>query len=383
MRVLHIITGLGVGGAENMLDRLLTQLDPRQVSSHVIALKEGGPMADSIAARGIPVEVMGLDNFLPRMLMPLRLARRIRRIAPDVIQTWLYHADLIGGIAARIARPFGGAVPVAWGVRQSVVNPDLLKPATWRVIRSAAIASHFIPHTIVVNATASIASHAALGYDTGKFLLIPNGFDSERFRPDSDARARLRKQLGIAPETILVGLAGRYDPHKDYPGFLDAVRVISLQRPDIAFVACGEGVDRSSPNMARLLAGYGALPQLHLLGRQTDMPQFWAALDIAVSASVGEGFSNSIGEAMSCALPCVVTNVGDSASVIASNGCVIPPGNAEALSQAILTLSAMPAEKRQALGKRARTRIQNEYSLTSAAQSFVNLWQSMLAQKPA
>ncbi|CAN0261406.1 unnamed protein product, partial [Phaeothamnion confervicola] len=191
MRVLHIITGLGVGGAENMLDRLLTQLDPRQVSSHVIALKEGGPMADSIAARGIPVEVMGLDNFLPRMLMPLRLARRIRRIAPDVIQTWLYHADLIGGIAARIARPFGGAVPVAWGVRQSVVNPDLLKPATWRVIRSAAIASHFIPQTIVVNATASIASHAALGYDTGKFLLIPNGFDSERFRPDSDARARL------------------------------------------------------------------------------------------------------------------------------------------------------------------------------------------------
>ena len=383
MRVLHIITGLGVGGTENMLERVLSQLDPRQVSSHVIALKEGGPMADSIAAHGIPVEVMGLDNFLPRMLMPLRLAQRIRRIAPDVIQTWLYHADLIGGIAARLARPFGGAVPVAWSVRQSVVNPDFLRPATWRVIRSAAIASHFIPQAIVVNATASIASHAALGYDAGKFLLIPNGFDSERFHPDSDARARLRRQLGIAPETILVGLAGRYDPHKDYPGFLAAARAISLQRPDIAFVACGEGVDRSNPNMARLLAGHGALPQLHLLGRQTDMPQFWAALDIAVSASVGEGFSNSIGEAMSCALPCVVTNVGDSASILANNGCVVPPGNAEALSQAILTLSAMPAEKRQTLGQRARARIQNEYSLTSAAQSFVNLWQNMLAQKPA
>jgi len=379
MRVLHIITGLGAGGAENMLDRLLAQLNPDQVSNHVIALKEGGPMAASIAARGIPVEIMGLDSFLPRTLMPLRLAQRIRRIAPDVIQTWLYHADLIGGIAARLAYPFGTTIPMAWGIRQSVVNPALLKPATWRVIRSAAIASHFLPQTIVVNASASIASHAALGYDTSKFLLIPNGFDCDRFRPDNDARARMRQRLEIAPETILVGMAGRYDPHKDYPAFLAAAKAVSLQRPDIAFVACGEGVERVNSSMARLLAEYGPLPQLHLLGRQSDMPQFWAALDVAVSASVGEGFSNSIGEAMSCALPCVVTDVGDSAHVVANYGCVVPPGQPEALSQAILALTAMPAEKRRALGQHARIRIQNNYSLASAADSFLNLWQRMLA----
>ena len=379
MRVLHIITGLGAGGAENMLDRLLSQLDPEKVSSHVIALKEGGPIADSIRARGIPVEIMGLDSFLPRTLMPLRLARRIRRIAPDVIQTWLYHADLIGGIAARLAYPFGSPVPVAWGVRQSVVNPALLKPSTWRVIRSAAIASHFIPRTIVVNAHASIASHAVLGYDTSKFLLIPNGFDGERFRPDPAARANLRRQLGIAPETVLVGLAGRYDPHKDYPGFLAAAKAVSITRPDIVFAACGEGVEPGNPKMARLLREHGPLPQLHLLGRQKDMPQFWAALDIAVSASVGEGFSNSIGEAMSCALPCVVTDVGDSARILANSGCVVPAGNSTALSEAILTLSAMAPEKRRALGNCARTRIQMDYSLASAAESFLNLWQRMLA----
>lgn len=379
MRVLHIITGLGSGGAENMLDRLLSQFDPARVSNHVIALKEGGPIADQIMARGVPVEIMGLDDFLPRTLMPLRLARRIRRIAPDIIQTWLYHADLIGGIAARLAYPFGAKIPVAWGVRQSVVNPALLKPATWRVIRSAAIASHFIPKSIVVNAQASFASHAVLGYDTSKFLLIPNGFDGERFRPDDEARRNLRRQLGIAPDTILVGLAGRYDPHKDYPGFLAAARAISRQRPDIAFAACGEGVEASNPHMARLLAEHEPLPQLHLLGRQSDMPRFWAALDIAISTSVGEGFSNSIGEAMSCALPCVVTDVGDSARILANSGCVVPPGNAAALSEAILTLSAMAPEKRQALGRRARQRIQNDYSLATAAEAFFNLWQRMLA----
>lgn len=379
MRVLHIITGLGVGGAENMLNRLLSQLDPGKVSNHVIALKEGGPTADLILARGIPVEIMGLDSFLPRTLMPFRLARRIRRIAPDVIQTWLYHADLIGGIAARLAYPLGRPLPVAWGVRQSVVNPALLKPSTWRVIRSAAIASHFIPRTIVVNAHASIASHGVLGYDTSKFLLIPNGFDGELFRPDPAARANLRRQLGIGPDAILVGLAGRYDPYKDYPGYLAAARDISMKRPDIVFVACGEGVDAGNPKMAHLLKEYGPLPQLHLLGRQRDMPQFWAALDIAVSASVGEGFSNSIGEAMSCALPCVVTDVGDSARILANTGCVVPPGNAAALSEAILTLTAMGPEKRQALGNRARLRIQKDYSLVSAAQSFLDLWQRMLA----
>lgn len=380
MRVLHIITGLGVGGAETMLDRLLTQLDPEQVTSHVVALKEGGPLADSIAARGIPVEIMGLDNFLPRTLMPLRLAARIRRIAPDVIQTWLYHADLIGGLAARLARPAGPSIPVAWGVRQSVVNPALLKPATWRVIHAAAIASHFIPQTIVVNASASIAAHVKLGYDASKFLLIPNGFDSARFRPDDAARARFRQQLGVAPETILVGLAGRFDPHKDYPGFLAAAHAISAQRPDIGFAACGDGVEAGNPKIAALLARHGPMPQMHLLGRRNDMPEFWAALDIAVSASAGEGFSNSIGEAMSCALPCVVTNVGDSASVIGNCGCVVPPGQPEALSKAILALANLPPDTRRAMGEAARKRIQTHYSLSTAAAAFLDLWRHMLAQ---
>lgn len=378
MRVLHIITGLGVGGAENMLDRLMMELDPTQVTNHVIALREGGAIGDAIARRGVPVEIMGLDNFLPRALMPLRLAAHIRRIAPDVIQTWLYHADLIGGIAARLARPFGAPIPVVWGVRQSVVNPALLKPATWRVIRSAAIASHFIPNRIVVNANASVAAHAELGYDTTKFILIPNGFDDTRFYPDPDARARLRERLGIAPQTILVGIAGRFDPHKDYPGFIAAAHTIIKKNQDIAFVACGEGVEHANPTLAALLAQYGPIPQLHLLGRQTEMPAFWSALDIAVSASIGEGFSNSIGEAMSCALPCVVTDVGDSAHVVSECGRVVPPGQPDALSQAILALATAPFETRNALGQQARKRIQNNYSLSAAAESFLSLWQSVL-----
>lgn len=385
MRVLHIITGLGVGGAENMLDRLLGALDSTQVTNHVIALKQSGPIGDAIAARGIPVEVMGLDDFMPRTLMPFRLARRIARIKPDIIQTWLYHADLIGAIAARLANPFGASVPVAWGVRQSVVNPALMKPATWRVIRAAAVASRYLPQRIVVNASASIASHAALGYDSSKFILIPNGFDCDRFQPDSTARAHLRQKLGISANTILVGLAGRFDPHKDYPGFIAAAHAISLQQggqsPDIAFMACGEGVEPGNPAIAALLAQYETAPKMHFLGRQSEMPAFWSALDIAVSASVGEGFSNSIGEAMACAVPCIVTDVGDSARVVADCGCVIPPGQPQALARAIRELAVWPAEKRKSLGQNARRRIQDKYSLTQAADSFLNLWAGMLNQK--
>lgn len=378
MRVLHIITGLGLGGAECMLDRLLAGLDPAQVSSHVIALKEGGPMAQQIAARGIPVEILGLDAPFPRLTMPMRLAQHIKRVAPDLIQTWMYHADLIGGVAARLARPCGPAIPVAWGVRQSVVNPQLLKPATWRIIRTAAIASHIIPQAIVVNAYASFASHAALGYATNKFLLIPNGFDSALFQPSAEAREDFRRRHGISPETILVGLAGRLDPHKDYPGFLAAAHAVCAQRPDIAFVACGEGVEAHNPQMARHLAQFPPLPQLQLLGRQTEMAQFWAGLDIAVSTSVGEGFSNSIGEAMSCGLPCIVTNVGDSAVLVADTGRIVPPGEPKALLEAILALADMPAQARQALGQQARIRIQTRYSLNVTTEAFHTLWKEML-----
>lgn len=378
MRVLHIITGLGVGGAESMLERLLADLDPALVSNHVIALKEGGPIAAKISARGIPVEIIGLENHFPRSLMPLRLARHIRRIAPDLIQTWLYHADLIGGVAARLARPFGPPIPVAWGVRQSVVNQDLLKPATWRVIRYAAMASHHIPQTIVVNAQASIASHAGLGFDTGKFLLIPNGFDSCRFRPDPVARAYFRKQLEVAPDCILVGLAGRFDPHKDYANFINAARIVSAQRQNIVFTACGDGVEPGNPQMAQLLRCYGQNARLRLLGRQTDMPGFWSALDIAVSTSVGEGFSNSIGEAMSCARPCIVTDVGDSASLIGDAGKVIPPGQPQALIDAILSMADMPDEMRLELGRRGRERIQTCFSMHAATEGFLNLWKGML-----
>lgn len=378
MRVLHIITGLGVGGAESMLERLLSDLDPALVSNHVIALKEGGPIAAQIAARGVPVEIIGLNNYFSRGLMPLRVARHIQRIAPDLIQTWLYHADLIGGVAARLARPFGPPIPVAWGVRQSVVNRSLLKPSTWRVIRYAAIASHLIPQTIVVNARASIASHAGLGFDTGKFLLIPNGFDSCRFRPDPLARAYFRKQLDVAPDSILIGLAGRLDPHKDYANFINAARIISAQRQNIVFTACGDGVEPGNPQMAQLLRRYGQDARLRLLGRQTDMPGFWSALDIAVSASVGEGFSNSIGEAMSCALPCIVTDVGDSASLIGDSGKVIPPGQPQALIDAILSMADMPGELRMELGRRARARIETCYSMHAATEGFLNLWKSML-----
>lgn len=384
MRVLHIITGLGVGGAECMLDRLLGELDPALVSSHVIALKEGGPVEAQIAARGVPVEVLGLNTPLPRTLLPLRLAQRIHDIAPDLVQTWMYHSDLIGGAAAVLARPFGPRIPVVWGIRQSVVNPLLLKPATWRVIRACAVLSRIVPRAIVVNAYASFASHAALGYATDKFVLIPNGFDSALFKPDPQARSALRQQLGVSPDTILVGLAGRLDPHKDYPGFLAAAQAIGAQHPNIAFAACGEGVESANPKMARLLAQLPLTPArpsgpyLHLLGRRSDMPGFWAAMDIAVSTSVGEGFSNSVGEAMACGLPCVVTNVGDSAVLIGDAGRVTPPGEPEALQEAILSLANMPRETRQALGQQARIRIQTRYSLAAASHAFLGLWQGVL-----
>lgn len=377
MRVLHIISGLEVGGAETMLCRLLSALPRDQVESHVIALR-GGPLAAQIAALGVPVEALELTRARDAPLALARLARRLRAIAPDLVQTWMYHGDLLGGLASKLAHPLRPRLPVVWNIRLSEVDPAYLRGATRAVIRACALLSHVIPDSIVLNADAARFSHGALGYAVEKFTLIPNGFDTEKFRPGPAARSELRQALGISQDALVIGIAGRFNPQKDYGNFFAACRQVCAARPDTVLLACGAGVLPANPELQQMTGGLSPA-QLHLLGPCQNMPQFWAALDIAVSSSIGEGFSNAIGEAMCAGLACVVTNVGDSARLIADTGIAVPPANSQALGQAILQLAALPAPERQELGARARARMIAHYALPGAAEAFFHLWQDVLS----
>jgi len=373
--VCHIITGLNAGGAEMMLYKLLSAVDQSGFSFEVISLTDIGPVGEKIQALDVPVRALGMDREVPNPLAVLKLAGWLRRSRPVVIQTWMYHADLIGGIAAKLT----GGVPLAWGIRHSNLEPQGNKCSTIWTARVCAKLSRHLPARIVCCSEASRQAHTALGYTAGKMVVIPNGFDLDLFRPDITARLTVRQELEIPDNALLIGLVARFDPQKDHGNFVKAAAMLHRQKPTTHFLLCGDGVDWDNNLLAQWIDAAGLHSYFHLLGRRQDIPRLLAALDIASSSSsFGEGFPNVIGEAMACGLPCVVTNVGDSATIIGETGIVVPPNHPEALAHGMLRLLSLPNGERKARGMAARKRIEDNYALESIVKQYEEFYLNMM-----
>jgi glycosyltransferase involved in cell wall biosynthesis len=272
----------------------------------------------------------------------------------------MYHADLAGGLAARFSR----SIPVAWNIRHSDLDPDHMKKRTIRIARWSSRLSRRLPERIVCCSRASLETHAAIGYDRERMIVIPNGFDTSLFVPDSGARGSVRGELGLDRETPLIGLVARYHPQKDHATFIRAAGIAHASKPEARFILCGEGVTADNGALAGLIAEAGLRDAAFLLGRRSDIPRIQASLDIASSsASSGEGFPNIIGEAMSCGVPCVVTSVGDSAEIVGDCGIVVEPGDPEGLAAGWKKILDMNSGDRGTLSGRCRERIEKKYEI--------------------
>src|SRR5690606_25925134 len=205
--------------------------------------------------------------------------------------------------------------------------------------------------------------HVEQGYRDDRFLVIPNGFDMDRFRPSDDARRALREELGLPSDALLVGLVARWHPVKDHAGFLRAAGIVSRAHPDARYLLVGSDCDRSNAALAGLVDEIGLAGRVHLLGARDDIARVTAALDVAASSSTGEAFPNVLGEAMSCGVPCVTTDVGDSAHIVGDTGRVVPPRDPRALATALSELVGMSREQRVELGRRARERVRDNFEL--------------------
>ncbi|MEQ9639908.1 MAG: glycosyltransferase [Alphaproteobacteria bacterium] len=378
--ILHIINGLDVGGAETMLARLLAASDRDRYRPRVISLTDVGEVGAAIEALGVPVEALGVRRAgLPGPGSLSTLGRRIAAAEPDLVQCWMYHANLLGGLAARWR--LGRAVPQVWGVRQTNLDRASVSRRTAWVAKAGGWLSGRLPAAVVFNAEVSRRAHLAIGYDEGRSRIIPNGFDTELFRPDPAARVALRQELGLAPDTVLVGLVGRWDPQKDHASFVAAAAEVHRTHPDARFVLAGDGVDRHNAVLMSAIAAAGLGDAMRPLGHRRDVPALTAALDLACSSSMGEGFANTIGEAMACGVPCAVTDVGDSARIVADTGEIVPPRQPAALAKAIGRLIEMPAPERRALGQRARQRVIDEYAIAAVTRRFEALWDELLAAR--
>ena len=376
-KIVHVITGLGTGGAEMMLYKLLSTGNPEQHSQIVISLTDIGPVGEKIQAIGVPVFALGMKRGVPGPAAFFNLAKMLRRESPDIVQSWMYHADLIAGIAARLA----GGIPVVWGIRNSTLDVASSRKMTIWLVRLCARLSSILPARIVCCSHVAAELHHQLGYTEKKMIVIPNGFDTKRFIPDSGAYHAVRKELAVDTTTILVGLVARFDPQKDHQGFINACRLVHSAYPDVHYLLCGKGINWNNSLLTSWLSEAGLENVFHLLGERDDIPHLTAALDVAVSSSsYGEAFPNVVGEAMACGVPAVVTDVGDSALIVGDTGEVVTPDDPQMLASRLKKLLSLPAESRKRLGLSARQRVEQHYDLPTITARYHHLYEETLSE---
>ena len=374
-RLIFIITGLATGGAEMMLLKLCSKLDRRRFAPTVISLSDKGMIGPRIEALGITVFALGMRPNHLSLTGCLRLRKLISTMRPNLVQGWMYHGNLAASLAA------GSRSPVVWGIRQSLYGLENERVLTRWVIRLGAVMSRRYPRAIVYNSRTSAQQHEAFGFDTSRSCNIPNGFDTEVFHPDEYARISVRQELGLDDNIVLIGLIGRYHPMKDHRNFLNAAALLAKEFPDVRFLLAGCGVDAKNPALAAMIAESGLGDRVLMLGERKDIPELNAALDIASSASAwGEGFANVIGEAMSCGVPCVVTDVGDSAWIVGNTGKVVPRSDPVALATAWKSLIMLGRDECQALGILARQRVIEKFSLESVVKQYEDLYEGLIVR---
>jgi glycosyltransferase involved in cell wall biosynthesis len=354
-----IITGLSTGGAEMMLLKLMQRIDRRRFQPTVISLTSLGEIGPRIQALGIPVHALSMTPSASNIFKFMRLVGLLRQLGPDVVHTWMYHADLLGGLAAR----FAGIKTVTWGIRQSNLSPDQSKRSTLLVMKVCARVSGWLPRRILSCSERARIIHVAAGYRADKMVLIPNGFDLSRFQPDAAARDAVRAELGLEPDTPIVGMVARHDPQKNHPGFIEAAAKVHAALPLVHFVLAGTGIDWNNKRLMEFIEKANLSKQVHLLGRRDDVPHLMASFDVLASSSFGEAFPNVLGEAMASGVPCVVTDVGDSAEIVGDTGRVVASGDMDGLARHLVELLRLPANQRSQLGAIARQRVADRYEI--------------------
>ena len=371
MHVAHVISGLGDGGAEAVLARLC--LHDEKHSHAVISLSNAGKYGPLLRKGGIPVHCLKMRAGRVSLRGVSLLWRILKSERPDVVQTWMYHADFLGGLVAR----FAGIRPISWGIRQTNLEPGKSKRSTILVAHACAGLSRWVPQAIVCCAESAARVHSGVGYDQRKLVVVHNGYDLSQFRPDEGARWAVRKELAIPAGARVIGMVGRFDPQKNHENLLNALAGLDLQKLDAYCVLVGNEVNQRNQTLTSWIQARGLGDRVVLMGQRTDIPAVMNALDLHVlSSSFGEGFPNVLAEAMACGIPCVATDVGDASVIVGNTGWIVPPNDPIALAAAFAAaLNAhLDGDRWRQRTEAARARIEQRFSMESMVSGFHDVW---------
>ena len=371
MKVLHIITGLRNEGAQAVLYRLI--VTDRDHTHHVISLMDMDDYGKKLLALGIRVHALNMPCGRLRLHGIVKLFRLIREIKPNVVQTWMYHANLVGGVIS----VFAGNKTVVWGIHHSDLSPGKLSKRTLLVARICAWFSWFIPTTIICCSDIAATVHTSLGFDSNRITVIHNGINLSEFQPDAQERARIRNFFGICEEVVLLGMVARWDAHKDHATLVAALAQMKLKLPySWHCMLIGSGMDKSNRDLVCLLDRWGIRDHFILAGQSSDVPSLLNALDLHVLSSSGEAFGNVTVEAMATGVPSVVTSVGAGALIVGETGWVVPPSDPKAMCDAICdAINKMSDRNAWSARKIAcRARIIEYFSIDRMVNAYIEVW---------
>ena len=374
MRVVHCITGLRGDGAQRMLLRLAGGLQSRGIDNVVVSLSSREPLADAFEASGIRVYSLDMSTILRGLLALRTLKKLINELAPDVLQGWMYHANLV----ATLVRPFARrSVPVLWNIRRGTDDVRERKFVTRVVIRANAWLSSRAER-IVYCTRESRDQHEALGFSHRNGVVIGNGFDLERFARSQESRRLIRERYDVADTDILIGNIGRDDSAKGRTYLIEAFAEVMKRVPNARLMLVGRGMSETNPELRRLLVSSGVAPRVILGGEYSPISELYSAMDILCSSSVAEGFPNVIGEAMCCEVPCVASDVGNVRALLDGIGLVVPPRSAPRLAHALISMCEEDRAAWRDRGARARARIAELYSLSVVVGSYASLYREVV-----
>lgn len=357
-----------------MLTALVLSLNRTSFRTHVLSLRDGGCYTGVLSDKGVSVRSLKASSASDFVRSTRVIMSYVRDLRPDIIQGWMYH----GNLAATFARRFCRTSRLIWGIRCSRMDR---RRYGWKSAAGIAMSRYLakVPDAIVPNSEAGRRYHERIGYHARRWVTIQNGIDTELFSLQGARRDHAVDALGVNPSHRIVGMVARLDPMKDHATFLRAAALVVACHRDVSFVCVGGGDSRYASILSAEAANMGLAGRCFWTGETSDITKAYAAFDVHCLSSYGEGFPNVVGEAMSCGVPCVVTDVGDAADIVGGTGVVVPPKDPAALAAGIEQLLNMTAEERQRLGQAARERVVEHFSLEKMVQQYELLYDEVLS----
>lgn len=370
MKLLMIINSLDVGGAETSLESLCIALKD-SIDIEIITLSGNGYIAQRLKDKNFTVHQLEFNKSLLPFNECIKLYKLISSIKPEVVHTWMYHSNLLGGIISKLL----GIKKIIWSVHAFNIQPGMLKPSTRLLIRFLAYFSYFIPHHIICCSKESLKVHEKIFYSKKKMLFIPNGVNTDEYKYSHIFRNQIRSELGIEDKTILVGCIGRFDRQKNQLGFLSIAYKIMHSHKNYHFVIIGRDNDMQNAQLTNLINNLKLNNSITLLGERSDVVKILSALDIFALPSKGEAFPVSLCEAMACEVLCAVTDVGDVDYIL---GGLIKSVNLNKFNlfyDKLLELGSMPNPESSLIRKKLRSRVKENFSINTIAYSHKDLYE--------